>query len=129
MDNNLKPLNDFLRQYPKEAQQARVQIKQAIDEGGAPEPEEIKELLQIAQELQKNPSLWSQIRPRLIEAGMPEENMPPPNANKEQVQKMVGILYLTVHLIGQGAEAPMDQSMEQPATPPTPQPTGLIQGA
>ena len=123
MENNLKPLNDFLRQYPKEAQQARVQIKQAIDEGGAPSPEEIKELLDIAQTLQKNPGSWAQIRPQLAEAGMPEEMLPPPNANKEQIQKIVGILYLTIHLIGMGPEG-----SQAPAEQPAP-PVGLIQGA
>ena len=114
-------LQQFQRQFPKEAQMAKAEIKRAIAEGGAPEPDEIKEVLQIAQDLQKSPARWAELRPQLIEAGMPEELLPPIKASKVQIAQIVGILLLTVHLLGQGPEGTPEGQPEQPA-----QPDGLI---
>ncbi len=122
-DNQLmNGLQQFQRQFPKEAQMAKAEIKRAIEEGGAPEPEEIKEILQIAQDLQKSPARWAELRPQLIDAGMPEELLPPIKASKVQIAQIVGILLLTVYLLGQGPEGQGPEGQpEQPV-----QPDGLI---
>ena len=98
----MQALKNFQRQFPQEAQKAKVEIQRVIAEGGAPKPDEIAELLRIATELQKNPSLWARLRPELVSAGMPEEMLPPPNATKEQLAKIIGVLIMTVYLLGQG---------------------------
>jgi len=113
----MQGLKAFQRQFPKEAQMAKVEIQRAIAEGGAPDPEEIKEILEIAQDLQKSPARWAELRQGLVEAGMPDADLPPPNASKVQIAQMVGILLLTVFLVGEGPDAA--------AAPMTP-PQGLI---
>jgi|GEM_PF-2819164 len=122
-DQLMNGLRNFQRQFPREAQMAKVEIQRMIAEGGAPDPDEIKELMQIAIDLQKNPSLWAQFRPELIEAGMDEVDLPPAKASKQEIAKVIGLLMLTIYLIGQGPEG-----QQQPATvaPAAPEAAGLI---
>jgi hypothetical protein len=103
-DNLTQGLKNFQRQFPQEAQKAKMEIKRVIDEGGAPSPEEMQEIVKIIGELQKNPAAWARLRPELESAGMPQEMLPPPNATKEQLTKIIGVLIITVYLIGQGPE-------------------------
>lgn len=124
-DKLMQGLRNFQRQYPKEAQMARVEIQRAIAEGGAPSPDEIEELLDIAQNLQKSTAQWPRLRPELIAAGMPEESLPPANASKQEIAKIVGLLFLTVYLIGLGPDDQASPTGQAPITPPKPQ--GLIQ--
>jgi len=113
---------------------AKTEIERAIAEGGAPEPDEIKDVLQIAQDLQKSSARWAELRPQLIDAGMPEDLLPPIKASKVQIAQIVGILFLTVYLLGQGPDdqGPDDQGAEgqgpegQPEQPVQPQPDGFI---
>jgi len=119
-DQAMQGLKNFRRQFPRESQQAKIEIERVIAEGGAPDPEEIAEILQIAQDLQKDPSLWADLRPELVESGMPENLLPPIKASKVQIAQIVGILMLTVFLIGEGP----DRQAEE--TQPAQQPAGLI---
>ena len=122
-DNLMQGLKNFQRQFPQEAQKAKMEIKRVIAEGGAPSPEEIQEIVRVIGELQKNPNAWARLRPDLESAGMPPEMLPPPNATKEQLTKIIGVLIITVYLIGQGP----DGNEEPPQGPMTSQePQGLI---
>ena len=112
-DNLTQSLKNFQRQFPREAQKAKIEIQRVIAEGGAPTPDEIAEILRLAKELQANPATWAQLRPELAAAGMPEEMLPPPNASKEQLAKIVGVLMLTVYLIGQGPSGEPDAQQTQ----------------
>lgn len=103
-ENLMQGLKNFQRQFPQEAQKAKMEIKRVIAEGGAPSPEEMQEIVKIIGELQKNPAAWARLRPELESAGMPAEMLPPPNATKEQLTKIIGVLIITVYLIGQGPE-------------------------
>ena len=128
-DNLMQGLKDFKRQFPREAQQAQVEIQRLFDEGGAPPPEEIQELVKIITELQKTPSAWARLRPELEAAGMPAEMLPPPTATKEQLTKIIGVLIITVYLIGQGpnAQSPTQEATPSAMPPQAPQaPQGLI---
>ena len=117
----MQALKNFQRQFPREAQKAKSEIQRVIAEGGAPGPDEIADLLKIATALQTNPSMWAQFRPELVSAGMPEEMLPPPNASKEQLAKIIGLLFMTVYLLGQGPGGE--------AAPPEAQPVQPTQGA
>lgn len=109
-DNLMQGLKNFQRQFPQEAQKAKMEIKRVIEEGGAPSPDEIQEMIKIITELQKNPSAWARLRPELESAGMPAEMLPPPNATKEQLAKIIGVLIITVYLIGQGPDGSAEAS-------------------
>ena len=115
-DNLMQSLKNFQRQFPREAQKAKVEIQRVIAEGGAPDPTEIAEILRIAKELQASPAAWAKLRPELAAAGMPEEMLPPPNAPKEQLAKIIGVLIMTVYLLGQGPagdpEAPQSPQVQ-----------------
>ena len=120
----MQALKNFQRQFPREAQKAKSEIQRVIAEGGAPGPDEIADLLKIAKDLQTNPSMWAQFRPELVSAGMPEEMLPPPNASKEQLAKIIGLLFMTVYLLGQGPAGEPVPAVAQPAQPT--QGAGLI---
>ena len=122
----MQALKNFQRQFPREAQKAKSEIQRVIAEGGAPEPNEIAELLKIATGLQTNPSMWAQFRPDLVSAGMPEEMLPPLKASKEQLAKIIGVLFMTVYLLGQGPAGGPEQPMA--AAQPAPD-AGLINSA
>ena len=126
-DNLMQGLKNFQRQFPQEAQKAQVEIKRVIDEGGAPSPEEIQEIVKIIAELQKNPSAWARLRPELESAGMPAEMLPPPNATKEQLAKIIGVLIITVYFIGQGPSG-KDEAAGNPVGTPSPIATQAPQG-
>ena len=123
----MQALKNFQRQFPREAQKAKNEIQRVISEGGAPSPDEIAELLKIAAGLQKNPSMWAQFRPALVSAGMPEDMLPPLNASKEQIAKIIGVLFMTVYLIGQGPASDTGQPAVAAAQPT--QGPGLINSA
>jgi hypothetical protein len=127
-DNLMQGLKNFQRQFPQEAQKAKMEIKRVIDEGGAPSPEEMQEIVKIIGELQKNPAAWARLRPELEAAGMPQEMLPPPNATKEQLTKIIGVLIITVYLIGQGPDEGNEGAAPQEPTSPmmAQQPQGLI---
>lgn len=127
-DNLMQGLKNFQRQFPQEAQKAKMEIKRVIEEGGAPSPDEIQELIKIITELQKNPSAWARLRPELESAGMPSEMLPPPNSTKEQLAKIIGVLIITVYLIGQGPDNEESSSGSPMSSSPMPQqaPQGLI---
>jgi len=114
-DQMAQGLKNFTRQFPREAQMAKIEIQKVIAEGGAPDPDEIEEIIEIAKDLQANPSSWARLRPELIEAGMPEDMIPPVNASKVQIAQIVGILLLTVQLIGDGPDNQPEQG--QPVQP------------
>lgn len=126
-DNLMQGLKNFQRQFPQEAQRAKMEIQRVIAEGGAPSPEEIQEIVKIITELQKNPSAWGRLRPELESAGMPSEMLPPTNATKEQLAKIIGLLIITVYLIGQGPDKGQEAAPEQPGMAmPQQAPQGLI---
>jgi hypothetical protein len=97
----MQGLKNFTRQYPQVAQKAKVEITKLFKEGGAPSPDEIKAILRLVVSLQKDPSGWAQVRPQLADLGMPMDQLPPPNATKEQLAQIIGVMLLTVYLIGQ----------------------------
>lgn len=126
-DNLMQGLKDFQRQFPQEAQKAKVEIKRVIAEGGAPSPEELQEIVKIIGELQKSPAAWARLRPELESAGMPDEMLPPPNATKEQLAKIIGLLIITVYLIGQGPEG-SEEAASNPVEAQSPMATQAPQG-